>query len=609
MKLKRDLGLLDVFCIASGAMISSGLFILPGIAHAQAGSAVVLSYLIAGLLATTAMLSQAEIVSAMPKAGGDYFYINRTMGPAVGTVGGLMTWFSLSLKTAFALVGMAAFAKIIIDIDIRIIGVALCLGFFVLNLCGVKKAGKLQVFLVVGLFVILILYVLLGLPHVRVENLENFMPNGLNSVFTTAGLVFVAYGGLLNVPSVAEEVKDPGKTIPLGMILSLLFVTILYVLVVFVTTGVLEGSALDNSLTPISDGAQAFLGKPGQIVLSIAAILAFISTGNAGIMASARYPLALSRDKLIPQIFKKVNKKFQTPHVSLIVTTLFISVALCFELEFLVKTASAVLCLAFIFSCLCVVILRESNLHNYQPKFKAPLYPWIQIIGVVGSVFLIIEMGTAALFSSTFLIVAGFFAYWFYGRIRSNREFALMHLVERITNKDITQRGLERELRTIIKERDEIIEDRFDNLIKDSLIFDLKESIEFKDFFALISEKLSGELNLDKKTIETKLLDRENDSPTVISPTLAIPHIIIEGENKFHVALVRCNKGIKFSDEFNAVKTVFILFGTKDERNFHLRALAAIAQIVQDSDFKANWLKARTVQELKDSVLLVNRSR
>ena len=100
MKLQRELNLVDVFCVASGAMISSGLFVLPGLAFSHAGPAVLLSYIIAGLLAVTGMLSQAELVSAMPKAGGTYFYVTRSMGPAIGTVDGFITWFSLSLKKA-----------------------------------------------------------------------------------------------------------------------------------------------------------------------------------------------------------------------------------------------------------------------------------------------------------------------------------------------------------------------------------------------------------------------------------------------------------------------------------------------------------------------------
>ena len=105
-------------------MISSGLFILPGLAHAQAGPAVILSYLIAALLAMTGMLSIAELTTAMPKAGGDYFFTTRTMGSAVGTVSGLLTWLSISLKSAFALVGMSAFTALLVDVDIRLIGIS-----------------------------------------------------------------------------------------------------------------------------------------------------------------------------------------------------------------------------------------------------------------------------------------------------------------------------------------------------------------------------------------------------------------------------------------------------------------------------------------------------
>ncbi|MBT3191274.1 MAG: amino acid permease, partial [Verrucomicrobia bacterium] len=139
-ELKRELSLLDVFCTATGAMISSGLFVLPGLAHAKAGPAVIASYLLAGLLAMTGMLSQAELVSAMPKAGGTYFFVMRSMGPAIGTVNGVITWLSLSLKTAFAMVGMAAFTAMIVSIDARLIGVVLCAVFFVINLVGIKEA-------------------------------------------------------------------------------------------------------------------------------------------------------------------------------------------------------------------------------------------------------------------------------------------------------------------------------------------------------------------------------------------------------------------------------------------------------------------------------------
>ena len=107
--------------------------------------------------------------------------------------------------------------------------------------------------------------------------------------------------------------------------------------------------------------------------------------------------------------------------MALTVSTVFIAASLFLRLDVLIKAASTVLFLTFIFSCLCVVILRESHLQNYRPKFRSPLYPWVQIVGVIGSVFLIFEMGAPALISSSILVLGGFFAYWFYGRIRTNR--------------------------------------------------------------------------------------------------------------------------------------------------------------------------------------------
>ena len=396
-KLKRELGLLDVFCTATGAMISSGLFVLPGLAHAKAGPAVIVSYLIAGVLAMTGMLSQAELVSAMPKAGGTYFFVMRSMGPAVGTVDGIITWLSLSLKTAFALVGMAAFTGMITDIDIRVIAVALCIVFFVINVVGIKEAGRLQIFLVLGLLFILAGYIVHGLPNVEVLHFKPFSPRGTKSVLAAAGFVFVSYGGLLKVAAIAEEVKRPARTIPLGMILSLMTVAVVYTLAVFVTSGVTEAAELETSLTPLSLGASQFGGRPGFLIVGVAAVLAFVSTANAGLMASSRYPLALARDGLMPDVFKRVNSRFHTPHVSLAVTTLFIITVLFLKLDMLVKVASGVLMLTFLFSCLCVIIMRESHLQNYRPQFRSPLYPGIQIAGIIGCCFLLYSIGLQAL--------------------------------------------------------------------------------------------------------------------------------------------------------------------------------------------------------------------
>ncbi len=609
MKLSKELGLLEVFCIASGAMISSGLFILPGLAHAYAGPAVVVSYLIAGLLAVTGMLSQAELVSAMPKAGGTYFYITRAMGPAVGTVDGLVTWFSLSLKSAFAVVGMAAFAVVITSLNMQVVGLLLVVIFVILNLLGVKEAGRVQVLLVIGLLVLLLFYIIRGLPAVQIDHFQPFAPKGLGSVFYTAGFVFVSYGGLLKVASMAEEVRDPGRVVPLGMILSLLVVTILYMLVVFVTTGVLGASQLDNSLTPISDGAGAFAGPAGRFALGVGAVLAFISTANAGLMAASRYPMALSRDGLLPDFVQRINSRFKTPHVAIIITGIFMTIAMFLKIDILVKVASTVLILTYLFSCLSIIVLRESHLQNYQPKFHAPLYPWVQIAGIVGFGLLLFEMGSAALLASAILMIGGLFVYWFYGRIRTSREFALIYLIERITAKEITTRSLETELKEIIRERDDILADRFDDLIEKSVVLDVDMPVKMEDLFQLAADRMAERLDLEPEELYDLLITREKESTTVLGSHLAIPHIIVEGEHEFDILLARCRPGVEFAGVDEKVHAIFVLAGSRDERPWHLRSLAAIAQIVQDPHFEKRWMAARRKEDLRDIILLGKRRR
>jgi APA family basic amino acid/polyamine antiporter len=609
MYLRRELNLLGVFCIASGAMISSGLFILPGLAYSKAGPAVIICYLLAGLLSLPGMLSIAEMTTAMPKAGGDCFTIIRSMGPAVGTAAGLLSWFSLSMKSAFALVGMSVFTVFIVDIDIHAIAVLFCLIFLFINIIGIKEAGRTQVVLVVGLLALMILYIFFGLPAVKVENFAPFAPHGLAGIFFTTGFVFVSYAGLLKIASVAEEIKNPTRNIPLGMILSLLVVSILYTLMIFVTTGVADAANLGQSLTPISDGAAVFMGQAGRIALAIAAILAFLSTANAGIMTAARSLVPLSHDSLLPAFFGKINAKFGTPVNSLLFTGLFIILALFLKLEILVEAASVVLILTNILSCTSVIILRESRIQNYQPHFRAPLYPWMQIIGIIGFCFVLIKMGKEALSISFILIISGLFVYWFYGRIRTNREYALLHLVERITARELTTYSLETELREIIRERDEIVKDRFDHIIEQSVVLDIENSISAEEFFKLVVQEMSPRVKAEPALILKAIIDRERQSSTVIGGNLAIPHIVIEGEGTFDVLIARCKDGIVFSELEPNVIAAFVILGTRDERNFHLYSLAAIAQIVQDPSFEKKWMAAKSKEALRDIVLLGKRKR
>jgi amino acid transporter/mannitol/fructose-specific phosphotransferase system IIA component (Ntr-type) len=608
-KLKKELGTVQVFTLAAGAMIGSGLFILPGMAHAQAGTGVILSYLFAGLLAATATLSLAELATAMPKAGSDYFFITRGFGAGTGSVAGILSWFALALKSAFAIVGMATFIALFLDAPALLSGAILTVFFVVLNILGVRQAAQFQTVLVFGMIALLLLYAAAGIPKINVELLTPFVPHGAAGIFSTAGFVFVSYGGLLKIASVAEEIDNPGKCLPLGLALALVCVTALYALTIFVTSGVMEDDVFNESRIPLSDGGRAIAGSAGFIAMSVCAILAFISTANAGIMASSRYLLALSRDNLLPEPLGRVSKKTQTPVIAIAITGGLILLSLLLELSLLVKAASCVLILSYMLCCLAVVVLRESGLQNYRPIFTAPGYPWVQVAGILGLTFVLFELAIEAFLISAVLILFAFLIFWFYGRRQMHQESALLHLVTRLTDRDLTEGELEEELKEIIRERDDIKQDQFDRLVESAPVLHYEKAVTKDKLFADAAEKLAPLLDMAGDDLAKGLEEREAENSTVLNPFLAVSHVIIEGTDKFELLLARAPEGVNFSDEAAAVHAVFVLVGSVDQRNAHLRALFAIARITQAEEFEAAWLEANDDQILRDLILLSDRRR
>lgn len=607
--LKKELSFIGVFSLAAGAMISSGIFILPGIAFASAGPAVVLSYFLAGVLALTGVLNVVELSTAMPKAGGDYYYVNRSMGPMLGTMSGVMSWFALSLKTAFAIYGIAELLRLITGFDATMLGVIVCAVFVTINILGVKEAVRLEIVLVLGLLVLIVLYFFLGISHVEVSRFDPFVPNGMGSVLLTTGFVFVSFGGLLKISSVAEEVVNPQRNIPLGMIVAVVVITILYVLLLVVTVGLLPAEQLKTSLTPVADAARIFAGDIGFYAISVAAMLAFITTANAGIMAASRYPIALSRDNLLPEFLCVINKKFDTPVRSVILTGVFIAISLFLPLEVLVKAASTVVLTSYILANVALIILRESKLQNYRPSFQTPFYPWMQIISVIAFGFIISDMGLTTLKISLGLVGVALLLFFFYGKKRADFESAWVHLVARVGNKKLDSYDLESELKGIIHHRDEVVLDNFDDVVEQAAVLDIEEKIDRDTLFERVADLLEGRIKLAKEEIFRLLNEREESSSTAIIPTVAIPHIILEGDNVFDLVLVRSKKGIYFTDNATSVNAIFVIIGTQDKRRLHLQALAAIAQVIQGKNFDSSWLESKNDNLLKDIFLLSERRR
>ncbi len=423
--LHRTLGLYAVFTISIGAMIGSGIFVLPGIAFDIAGPAVVLSFVIAGLVVVPAATAKAEMATAMPEAGGTYLYIDRAMGPLMGTIAGFGVWFSLVFKAAFAIDGLGAYLEHFFDVPAPADAVVIALVLITINLIGVKQTAGVQAALVTVVFAALALFVIIGFGDVESERFVPFAPNGIQGVLSAAGLVFVSYAGVTKIASVAEEVKRPGRNIPIGILASIGIMLILYPAIVAVLVGVTPADELASSVTPMATAAEQFMGTFGVIAISVVAVLALVSMANAGLLASARYPFAMARNNLAPSFLRKIGTRSGAPIAAISVTgAMLIILILSVPLIELAKLASAFQLLVFALENLALIAFREGRLDWYRPTFRAPLYPWLQIFGILGSLVLLTQMGLVPTIGALLFIVVGIVWYRAFGKSRASRESA-----------------------------------------------------------------------------------------------------------------------------------------------------------------------------------------
>lgn len=429
-ELERDLGLVSVIAISMGAMIGSGIFILPGLAMAEAGPAVILAFVIAAILVVPAAVSIAELGTALPEAGGDYIFIERGMGPAAGTIAGLGTWLMLMFKGALALVGgmlylapiITYFGLEVTEFHLELLAVVVGIILITVNVIGVKQTGGLQKILVVLMLFILGGFVGLNIGSVEAESYTGFFEAGTVGLLSATAMVLISYGGVTKVAAVAEEIEDPGRNLPLGLLLSLGITTGLYALIVFVLVGTVDAATLEGSEVPMVDGVEPVFGIIAVVLVVVAAMAALISTANAGILTASRYPFALSRDNLLPDTFGAVSERFRTPVPAILTTGIaMIVIILALPVEEIAKTAGAFQIVVYVLVCLSLIAFRIKDPEWYEPEFRSPLYPWIQLFGVVSGVFILTQMDTLPLIGGVGIVALGALWYAYYGRARVDR--------------------------------------------------------------------------------------------------------------------------------------------------------------------------------------------
>lgn len=621
-RLKKELSLLDVYVIALGPMLSSGFFLLPGLAAAKTGPSVVLAYFLAGLFVLPAMLSMSELATAMPRAGGTYYFLDRSLGPLVGTVGGLGTWLVLILKSAFALMGMGAYLALIAGYPMKSVAVGLTAVFVLVNLVGAKQSSGLQRFLVIAVLGFLAVFTVQGLISLtggeglrtlRETRFSPFLTHGGQGLFATIGMVFISYVGLTKVASISEEVKDPDRNLPLGMFLALLTASAVYVVGVFLVVSVIDPDNLHGDLTPIATAGLAFfdwLPRPAALGLVVVPALAGLAAaGNAGILSASRYPLAMARDNLISPRFAKLGR-FQTPTLALLATGALIVLAIStLNVLSVAKLASTFQLLIFALVNLAVIVMRESGIEAYDPGFRSPGYPWVQVVGLLGPALLIAVMGLMPIVFTIGLVGACLVWYFYYARERVVRGGALLHWFERLGQGRFE--GLDPELRGILKEKGVRAEDAFDEVVARAYTLDLRKGETFEAATRHAATRLAQRLPVSAEHLVEGFLHGTRTGATPVSHGTALPHLRVPGVSAPEMVLARSLSGLtvevgdQFTDERHGtlIHAVFFLVSPEENPGQHLRLLAGIAGRADDEDFMDAWLAAEQPADFREAVL------
>jgi amino acid transporter/nucleotide-binding universal stress UspA family protein len=441
-ELAKDLGPLAALTIGVGTMIGAGIFVLPGDAVTTAGSLAVAAFVVGGAIALLTALSASELGTAMPKSGGAYYYVNHALGPLFGSIAGWANWLGLAFASAFYMVGFGEYIQLIVGVSgpvglgpvslnvatlIALVGGA----FFVsVNYIGAKETGKLQNVIVIILVAILAVFTFIGGLQADLSNLP--ASEGYGPMLTATGFIFVSYLGFVQITSVAEEIKEPGKNLPRAVIGSVVLVTGVYALVLFVMSASLEPgfiAGIGADEIAVVEVADVLMGPVGAVAMLFGGLLATASSANASILASSRINFAMGRDEIVTPSLNEVHPRFATPYKSIAITG---GLILAFILGGDLIGGDAILTLSGIASFLhlviygllnlALIVMRIADPEEYQPEFRVPLYPFTPILGAITSFALIAYIEPGVRLFGTAIVGLSILWYVFYARTRTTKQ-------------------------------------------------------------------------------------------------------------------------------------------------------------------------------------------
>ncbi|MBP2033763.1 APA family basic amino acid/polyamine antiporter [Clostridium algifaecis] len=433
--LKKNLKARDIAALGIGAVVGVGIFVATGEGAHAAGPGIIVSFILCGIVAALCGLCYCELATMFPVAGSTYSYSYIAFGEFVAMIIGWCLTAEYSVAVSAVASGWSGTFRGILQNAGITLPHAICASpskggiidlpavIIILILAGLLYYGMHEsarvndVIVVIKIFVIL-LFVFLGVSHIKVSNYTPFMPFGWKGVFTGASTVFFSYIGFDSISTAAEEAENPGKDVSRGIIMCLIAVSVLYVSVAVVLTGMVPFREI------VSENAvPAALSRVGinwgSALVGVGAILGMISTMIAMLYGQIRIFMVMSRDGLLPKAFSKIHKVHKTPYVSTIITAIIASViAGLLPLDIIVEFLSIGTLLSFMVVSLGVIYLRKT-MPNFDRKFKCPGVPFTPIITVLCCLVLLVSMRAITWIGFCVWLAIGIIFYFVYGRTHS----------------------------------------------------------------------------------------------------------------------------------------------------------------------------------------------
>ncbi|MFH1009972.1 MAG: amino acid permease [bacterium] len=461
VRLSREMTLLDATLIGVGAMIGAGIFVLTGIAAGVAGPALILAFILSGIVAFLTAMSYAELGSCFHDAGGGYLWVKEGLPKWNGFLAGWMSWFAHAVACSVYALGFGAyFDEVMLELGTslpqwgflspaKLLAIAVSLFIAYVNFRGASETGKLgnivtmtKIF-ILGVFVAFGLHVLFNRPD-WTSALTPFMAKGWGGVFSAMGLTFIAFEGYEVIAQCSEEIRNPKKNIPRAVFLSLLIVIPIYILIAVTSLVAVQ----PENLTPwdfmakyketalVEVARNFFIG--GGIMLLFGGLISTISALNATVFSSSRVAFAMGRDRNFPSFFSKVHRKNATPHWAIVISLLIIVLmAVSLPIEDVASAASIMFLLLFLQVNIAMIRLRKKR-PDLDRGFTAPLFPVLTIAGILMLLLLagyMVQYSPIAWVVTAAWIGAGLLIYRFYASKREIKYAQKVRTLQRLESK------------------------------------------------------------------------------------------------------------------------------------------------------------------------------